>query len=75
VTRSLLDTDVVANAVRPEPSPGLLEWVGVQRDEDLFIASLTVAETRPAILDCVVVSGNEPDFVGLEIVNPMREPS
>jgi toxin FitB len=140
VTRYLLDTNIISNVVKPQPSESLLAWMSTQRDEDLFIASLTVAEIRRGILekprgkkrdaldkwfsgpegpqalfagrilsfdekasliwaqlmvagkaagkprsgldmiiaavagvnDCVVVTDNEKDFVGVEIVNPMR---
>jgi toxin FitB len=140
VTRYLLDTNIISNVVKPQPSESLLAWMSAQRDEDLFIASLTVAEIRRGILEkprgkkrgvldswfsgpegpqalfagrilsfddkagliwaelmakgktagkprsgldmiiaavaganeCVVVTDNERDFVGLQIVNPMR---
>jgi predicted nucleic acid-binding protein len=141
VTRYLLDTNIISSIVKPKPSDSLLAWMAAQRDVDLFIASLTVAEIRRGILekprgkkrdaldawfsgpegpqalfagrilpfddtaglvwarlmaegkaagrprsgldmiiaavagsnDCVVVTDNERDFVGLQIVNPMRE--
>jgi predicted nucleic acid-binding protein len=141
VTRYLLDTNIISNIVKPKPSDSLMAWMAAQRDVDLFIASLTVAEIRRGILekprgkkrealdawfsgpegpqalfagrilpfddkaglvwarlmaegkaagrprsgldmiiaavagsnDCVVVTDNERDFVGLQIVNPMRE--
>jgi toxin FitB len=141
VTRYLLDTNIISNIVKPKPSDSLLAWMAAQRDVDLFIASLTVAEIRRGILenprgkkrdaldawfsgpegpqalfagrilpfddkaglvwarlmaegkaagrprsglcmiiaavagsnDCVVVTDNRRDFVGLQIVNPMRE--
>jgi predicted nucleic acid-binding protein len=140
VTRYLLDTNIISNVVKPQPSESLLAWMSRQRDEDLFIASLTVAEIRQGILekprgkkrdaldrwfsgpegpqalfagrilsfddkagliwaqlmaagkaagkprggldmiiaavaganDCVVVTDNERDFAGVEILNPMR---
>lgn len=141
MTRYLLDTNIISNIVKPKPSDSLLAWMAAQRDGDLFIASLTVAEIRRGILekprgkkrdaldawfsgpegpqalfagrilpfddkaglvwarlmaegkvagrprsgldmiiaavagsnDCVVVTDNERDFVGLQIVNPMRQ--
>jgi predicted nucleic acid-binding protein len=141
VTRYLLDTNIISNIVKPKPSDSLLAWMAAQRDLDLFIASLTVAEIRRGILekprgkkrdaldawfsgpegpqalfagrilpfddkaglvwarlmaegkaagrprsgldmiiaavagsnDCVVVTDSERDFVGLQIVNPMRK--
>jgi toxin FitB len=140
VTRYLLDTNIISNVVKLQPSESLLAWMSAQIDEDLFIASLTVAEIRRGILEkprgkkrdaldkwfsgpegpqalfagrilsfddkagliwaelmakgktagkprsgldmimaavaganeCVVVTDNERDFVGLQIVNPMR---
>jgi len=49
VTRYLLDTNIISNAVKPQPSESLLVWMAAQRDEDLFIASLTLAEIRRGI--------------------------
>lgn len=140
MTRYLLDTNIISNVVKPQPSAALLAWMAAQRDEDLFISSLTVAEIRRGILEkprgkkrdaldawfsgpegpqalfagrilpfddkaglvwarlmaegkkagrprsgldmiiaavaganeCVVVTDNEKDFAGLEVVNPMR---
>lgn len=140
MTRYLLDTNIISNIVKPQPSEPLLAWMAAQDDENLFIASLTLAEIRRGILekprgkkrdaleqwftgtegpealfegrtlpfddraaliwarlmadgkaagrsrsaldmiiaavaganDCVVVTDNEKDFSGLQIVNPMR---
>ncbi len=140
MTRHLLDTNIISNVLQPQPSESLLSWMSTQRDEDLFIASLTVAEIRRGILEkprgkkrdaldkwfsgpegpqalfagrilsfddkagliwarlmaegktagkprngldmiiaavaganeCVVVTDNEKDFVGLKVVNPIR---
>ena len=49
--RYLLDTNVISDIARPAPSPSLLAWMSEQIDEDLFIASLTVAEIRRGILE------------------------
>jgi predicted nucleic acid-binding protein len=51
VTRYLLDTNIISNVVKPEPSEALLAWLGAQRDDDLFIASLTIAEIQRGILE------------------------
>jgi predicted nucleic acid-binding protein len=51
VTRYLLDTNIISNVVKPQPSEPLLVWMAAQRDDDLFIASLTVAEIRRGILE------------------------
>ncbi len=40
----LLDTNILSNPTKPEPSATLTAWLAEQADEDLFIASLTVAE-------------------------------
>ena len=140
MTRYLLDTNIISNVVKLQPSESLLAWMAGQQDEDLYIASLTVAEIRRGILekprgrkrdvldawfagpegpqalfagrilafddkaglvwarlmadgktggrprsaldmiiaavadanDCVVVTDNEKDFFGLQVVNPMR---
>ena len=138
--RYLLDTNIISNITKPAPSESLLAWMSEQVDEDLFIASLTVAEIRRGVLEkaagkrrsqleawfggsegpqalfagrvlpfdeaagliwarlmadgkargrqrsaldmiiaavgeangCVVVTDNEKDFQGIEIVNPLR---
>ncbi len=51
MTRYLLDTNIISNVVKAQPSESLLTWMSTQRDEDLFIASLTVAEIRRGILE------------------------
>jgi toxin FitB len=51
VTRYLLDTNIISNLVKPAPSEPLLAWMSAQRDDDLFIASLTIAEIRRGILE------------------------
>lgn len=51
MTRYLLDTNIISNVLKPQPSEPLLGWMAAQRDDDLFIASLTVAEIRRGILE------------------------
>jgi toxin FitB len=51
VSRSLLDTNIISNATKPKPAEALVRWMTEQRDEDLFISSLTVAEIRRGILE------------------------
>ena len=51
MTRYLLDTNIISNVVKSQPSESLLAWMSTQRDEDLFIASLTVAEICRGILE------------------------
>ena len=49
--RHLLDTNIISNVTKPAPSEPLLTWMSEQSDEDLFIASLTVAEIRRGVLE------------------------
>ncbi|TCR71390.1 type II toxin-antitoxin system VapC family toxin [Rhizobium sp. BK376] len=49
--RYLLDTNILSNITKPEPSVELMTWMADQTDEDLFIASLTVAEVHKGILE------------------------
>ena len=138
--RYLLDTNIISNIVKPVPSESLMAWMAEQIDQDLYIASLTVAEIRRGVLEkpagkrrdrlenwffspegpqslfagrilpfdekagliwarlmadgkakgqprsaldaiiaavaeansCVVVTDNEKDFAGIEVLNPMR---
>jgi hypothetical protein len=49
--RYLLDTNIISNVTKPYPSEELLEWMADQRDSDLFIASLSIAEIRRGILE------------------------
>lgn len=140
MSRFLLDTNVISAVTKPSPLESLLAWMAEQADEDLFIASLTVAEIRRGVLempagrkrdqleawfagptgpsalfagrvlpfdekagfvwarlmaegtasgrprsaldtiiasiaesnDCTVVTDNEKDFVGIDIINPLR---
>jgi predicted nucleic acid-binding protein len=40
----LLDTNVVSEAIKPEPHPSVMAWLDAQAAETLFISSITVAE-------------------------------
>lgn len=51
MSRYLLDTNIISNVTKPAPSESLLAWMAEQVDEDLFIASFTVAEIRRGILE------------------------
>ena len=136
----LLDTNIISNIAKPQPSVSLLAWMAEQPDTDLYISSLTVAEIRRGVLEkpvgkrrvaleawfdgpdgpralfagrvlpfdekaglawaklmadgkasgrprsaldtiiaaiaetngCVVVTDNEKDFAGVEVINPIR---
>jgi predicted nucleic acid-binding protein len=47
----LLDTNIISNVTKPEPSGSLIEWLSQQADESLFIASLTIAEIWFGVLE------------------------
>src|SRR5882724_4470901 len=49
--RYLLDTNILSNVTKPGPSESLVAWMAEQTDQDLFIASLTVAEIRRGVLE------------------------
>ena len=49
--RYLLDTNIISNVVKPQPSPALTTWLEAQPDEDLYLASLTIAEIKRGILE------------------------
>jgi predicted nucleic acid-binding protein len=51
VTRYLLDTNIISNVTKPAPSEPLIAWMSEQADENLFIASLTVAEIWFGVLE------------------------
>lgn len=51
MTRYLLDTNIISNIVKSSPSKALVSWLSEQNDEDLFIASLTLAEIHRGILE------------------------
>ncbi|MBZ9676319.1 type II toxin-antitoxin system VapC family toxin [Mesorhizobium sp. ES1-1] len=49
--RYLLDINIISDIAKPAPSDSLLAWMSEQADEDLFVASLTVAEIRRGVLE------------------------
>jgi hypothetical protein len=50
VTRYLLDTNIVSEALKPRPSATIAEWLVRQDIANLFIATLTVAEIWRGVL-------------------------
>ena len=40
----ILDTNVVTELMRPEPSPGVVDWVDRQTASDLWLTAITLAE-------------------------------
>jgi toxin FitB len=51
VTTYLLDTNIISNVTKPDPSTSLFKWMAEQADHDLFISALTVAEIRRGLLE------------------------
>jgi toxin FitB len=49
--RYLLDTNILSNITKPAPSVALIAWMAEQIDQDLFVASLTIAEIRRGVLE------------------------
>jgi toxin FitB len=52
VSRYLLDTNILSNPNKPAPSRLLADWMAAQDDEDLFIASICVAEIWRGVQEC-----------------------
>lgn len=50
MTCHLLDTNIISDATRLEPSPSLVAWLGGQADEDLYISSISLGEIWQGIL-------------------------
>ena len=46
----LIDTNIISNVTKPEPSESLLAWMAEQDDQDLFISSLTIGEIWRGVL-------------------------
>ena len=51
MTRYLLDTNIISNVTKLDPSKALLAWMAEQADNDLFISSLTIAEIQRGLLE------------------------
>jgi toxin FitB len=49
--RYLLDTNILSNIIKPAPSAPLIAWMAERVDQDLFIASLTIAEIRRGVIE------------------------
>ena len=50
MTRYLIDSNIVSELAKPLRSPALVDWMGRQVDEELFIATMTVGEIWRGIL-------------------------
>lgn len=49
MTGFLLDTNVVSEAVKPRPDPGVLKWLDDTQESLLFLSVLTISELRKGI--------------------------
>ena len=77
MTRYLLDTNIISDITKPVPSEALLAWMEDQADDDLFIASMTVAEIRRGVLEKPIGRKRtilERWFSGLRAPSPLRGP-
>ncbi|WP_395019302.1 type II toxin-antitoxin system VapC family toxin [Dongia sp.] len=45
----LLDTNVVSEATRPQPHPGVLEWLATVDEDRIHLSVVTLAEVRHGI--------------------------
>ncbi len=45
----LLDTNVLSDWVKPQPDPGMAQWIAEADEASLFISVITLAELRRAI--------------------------
>jgi len=45
----LLDTNVVSELMRPDPDPGVIDYLDSHPDSDVWISAITVAEIRMGI--------------------------
>jgi hypothetical protein len=50
MTRYLLDTKILSDALKPQPNVAIGGWIERQAGADLFISVLTVAELRRGVL-------------------------
>jgi predicted nucleic acid-binding protein len=50
LTRYLLDTNIISDALKPAPSPKLEQWMRAQQSADLFIATMSLAVIWRGIL-------------------------
>jgi len=45
----LLDTCVLSELVKAEPEPAVLDWVAAREEQDLFVATLSLAELHRGV--------------------------
>lgn len=44
-----LDTCVLSETIKPRPDPAVIEWLRAQRQETLFVTTLTLGELRKGV--------------------------
>ncbi len=67
----LLDTNVVSEAVKPEPHPSVRAWLDAQVAETVFLPSITVAELLFGI--GALPEGRRKDMLGARIDSLLEE--
>lgn len=72
MSRFLLDTNIISNATKPVPSEKLSQWMSEQDSEDLYIASLSLAEIWRGIL--LLPNGQKKTAVETWFVGPDGPP-
>lgn len=58
---TILDTNVVSELMRPNPSPNVTGWLSGQKREDIFTTAITVSETLYGIE--ILPKGRRRDFL------------
>jgi toxin FitB len=51
VTRYLLDTNIISNVIKPDPSARLVAWMAQQVDGNLFVSAMTIGEIQRGLLE------------------------
>lgn len=66
----LLDTNVVSEAMKPEPHPSVRDWLDAQAAETLFLSSVTIAELLFGIRALPRGSGERKRLVSTSTLQP-----
>ncbi|WP_346732583.1 PIN domain-containing protein [Bradyrhizobium sp. 186] len=66
----LLDTNVVSEAMKPEPHPSVRDWLDAQAAETLFFSSVTIAELLFGIRALPRESGERKPLVSTSTLQP-----
>lgn len=51
MTRYLLDTNIISNVIKPNPSAALVTWMAQQVDGNLFVSAMTIGEIQRGLLE------------------------